>query len=96
MNKEIELHIIATYQGKEYELENLLNGLLNKLEEKDNEIERLNNIIDELEKWLKEQYEFIDTISEFPTIKEIQQEYLIMLNDYENVLNKLKELKEGK
>ena len=43
-NKTIELHTIATFQGKEYELENLLNGLLNKLEEKDKEIERLNNI----------------------------------------------------
>jgi hypothetical protein len=40
-NKTIELHTIATFQGKEYELENLLNGLLNKLEEKDKEIKRL-------------------------------------------------------
>lgn len=38
-NKTIELHTIATFQGKEYELENLLNGLLNKLEEKDKEID---------------------------------------------------------
>lgn len=65
-------------------------------EKAEKEINRLNNVINELEKWLKEQYEFIDTISEFPTIKEIQQEHLIMLNDYENVLDKLKELKENR
>ena len=72
MNKEIELHIIATYQGKEYELENLLNGLLNKLEEKDNEIERLNNIIDELEKWLKEE-----------TLRVFDDRYVYIFNHYD-------------
>lgn len=49
-NKTIELHTIATFQGKEYELENLLNDLLNKLEEKDKEIERLNKKLKEYEK----------------------------------------------
>ena len=51
---------------------------------KDKEIERLNNIINELEKWLKEQKEFYDT--EYP------REY----NDYDDVIDKLKELKENK
>lgn len=47
--------------------------------EKENE--RLNNIIDELEKWLEEQ-----TLYSFPTECGI----------YRTILNKLKELKEGK
>lgn len=57
----------------------------NTEEEKDKEIERLNNIIDELEKWIKEDKEYA-------------------MNNFEcgrcfnmfDILNKLKELKEGK
>lgn len=107
-NKTIQLHTIATFQGKEYELENLLNDLLNKLEEKDKEIERLKAreeecmnaylrarqdvseyegkyvvakyVIDELEKWAKEELEHPNWAS----------------CGARCMLDKLKELKEGK
>lgn len=84
MNKEIELHTIATFQGKEYELENLLNGLLNKLEEKDKEIEKLNNIIDELEEWFKEYHKSKNKL------KWNESDYIEFIEHLEN------ELKEGK
>ena len=46
MNKEeIKLHTIAMYKEEEYELQDLFNGLLE-------ENQKLNNIINELEKWL--------------------------------------------
>lgn len=60
------------------------------------ENKRLNNIINELDKWLKEQKNFIEEMNYIQTIKEIKMEHKIMINDYNNVLDKLKELKEGK
>lgn len=36
MNKEIKLHTIAIFNNKEYELEELMNNLLNKLEAYEN------------------------------------------------------------
>ena len=56
--------------------------LYQKLEEKDKEIERLNNIINELEKYIGQEYYCFDNESvEFEVAK--------------NILDKLKELKEG-
>lgn len=71
-------------------------NLIDEIYEKDEEIQRLNNTIDELEKWLEEQREFIQTIDIMPNLKEIKLEHKIMFNDYNNVLDKLKALKEGK
>ena len=56
------------------------------VEQKEEEIQRLNNIIEELEKWLQE-------TQELTCICETTINYI---NAYENVLKKLKELKEGK
>lgn len=45
MNKEITLHTIATYDDKEYELQDLLNNLLNECQRKDNIINDLKSSI---------------------------------------------------
>ena len=55
-------------------------------QEKGKEIERLNNIIDELEKWLEEKQDLTCGCG-------ITPEYIYA---YENCLDKLRELKEGK
>lgn len=61
--------------------------LINDCEEKDKEIERLNNIIDELEKYLEQEIiVFQDEYDEF-TKAQVQEDKII--------LEKLKELKEG-
>ena len=54
-------------------------------------IERLNNIINELEQWLEEQKHFIINTPSYT--EEIKVEHKIMFNDYENVLIKIEELK---
>ena len=54
---------------------NCLEELITAYDEKDQEIERLNNIINELEKYL---------------IEQVERSYS---NDYDNVLDKLDELK---
>lgn len=48
MNKEIKLHTIATFQGKECELEELLNILLKKINEKDKRIDKAIEFMDTL------------------------------------------------
>ena len=63
-----------------------INELRNKLKEKDVEMQRLNNIIEELEKWLKEKQNLTCGCG-------ITPEYIYA---YENCLDKLQELKEGK
>lgn len=45
MNKEIKLHTIATFQGKEYELEELLNGLLKENQKLKEKIENLTTLV---------------------------------------------------
>ena len=55
------------------------------------ENKRLNNIINELEKWLEEQHQFIIEIPAFT--KEIAVEHKTMEICYENILDKLQELK---
>ena len=62
-----------------------IKDLQQKVEQQDKEIERLNNIIDELEKWLEEN-------------KKISQahENVLGVNISNLVLDKLKELKENK
>lgn len=55
------------------------------------EINRLNNIIDELEKWLEEQHQFIIEIPAYT--KDISIEHKTMEICYENILDKLNELK---
>lgn len=80
---------LKTYEQLQFEIMKLNTDIILK----DKEIERLNNIINELEKWLKEQREFIQTIDMMPNLKEIKLEHKIMFNDYNNILDKLKELK---
>ena len=63
----------------------ILNGMLRK------ENDRLNTIINELEKWLEEQHQFIIEIPAYT--KEISIEHKTMEICYENVLEKLQELK---
>ena len=72
---------LSKEERKQYDYEN---HLLDKLEEKDKEIERLNNIINELEKYLKEE-------NKFDEYKDITYRETMGY-----VLDKLQELKEGK
>ena len=58
-----------------------------EMQEKDEEIERLNNIINELEKWLTD-----DENSKIYYNYENKYEYIYV----DDLLDKLKELKEGK
>ena len=43
---------------------------------------------------MAETKDFLKEISFIQTLKEIKMEHKIMINDYQNVLDKLKELKE--
>ena len=65
MNNEIKLHIIAVYNNEEYELEDLLNGLLNKL-----------NIIEE---YIKELDDETDDICLYQITKETKEKLLSIL-----------------
>lgn len=66
-------------------------GRVPKIWELLEEIERLQNIIKELEKWLEKQHQFIIEIPAFT--KEISIEHKTMELCYENILDKLQELK---
>ena len=59
----------------------------NSMKKCKNEIERLNNIIDELEKYLKHQY---------LEWKDCETDVKFMAHEDKAILDKLKELKEGK
>ena len=72
-------------EEKALSFKDYIKDLQQKVEQQDKEIERLNNIIDELEKWLEEN-------------KKISQahENVLGVNISNLVLDKLKELKENK
>lgn len=83
-------------ERKQYDYEDFL---LDKIEEKDKEIERLNNIIDELEKWLEEEQDrlsrecshiYEDSLGKTKLVNED------IFNEITKIKDKLKELKEGK
>ena len=57
MNREISLHTIALYNGTEYELENLLNSLLYKIDQLEQELQRKDNIIDKAITYIQTEYE---------------------------------------
>lgn len=68
------------------------------VDKKDKEIERLNNIINELEKWLKEAFDRNESIYELYKDDMIHHTYEINNARYQNnifnaILNKLNELK---
>ena len=88
MNKEDKL-ILGTLAGVDLVLspehyEEYKGTLNEQLEEKDKEIDRLNNIINELEKWL------IEHIDEY---RDMEQDAMF---EFGLVLDKLKSLKENK
>ena len=58
------------------------------------EIDRLNHIIDELEKWTNMQIDFLKDLDDIPNAKNIINEHTTMVLTYQNILDKLKELKE--
>lgn len=61
-----------------------MEALMKKYEEKEQEIDRLNNVINELEKWLKED------------LKQVYRDAGYRNNIINEVLDKLEELKEKK
>ena len=52
MNKEIKLHTIATFQDKEYELEELLNELLKENFKLQQRIDKYEKVINELREYM--------------------------------------------
>ena len=90
MNKEIKIITLGDIfknietEEKALSFKDFIKYLQQKVEQQDKEIERLNNIIDELEKWLEEN-------------KKISQahENVLGVNISNLVLDKLKELKEN-
>ena len=64
-----------------------LDQLKDTVHEQHWEIERLNNIINELEKWLKEEIERLMTIEQSNNV-------IFLIGAYTEVLDKIKELKE--
>lgn len=79
-----DYEIIKFERDYPYVLEdNLEEKLINKIEEQTLEIQRLNNIIDELEKWINKNKQY-----------QIISERCIVWED--KLIDKLKELKEGK
>ena len=76
-----------------WEFHRLLTNQCYKLEEKDKEIERLNNVINELEKDLEHEIAVVGTNR---TVDNNNPEWWYKLNCYNNILDKLKKLKEGK
>lgn len=91
MNEEIKIITLGDIfknietEEKALSFKDYIKYLQQKVEQQDKEIERLNNIIDELEKWLEEN-------------KKISQahENVLGVNISNLVLDKLKELKENK
>lgn len=90
--------IVPTYETTAREQEIIINELRsinrtqeNRISMQKEEIKRLNNTINELEKWLEEQHQFIIEIPAYT--KEIAVEHKAMEICYENVLDKLQELK---
>ena len=90
MNEEIKIITLGDIfknietEEKALSFKDYIKYLQQKVEQQDKEIERLNNIIDELEKWLEEN-------------KKISQahENVLGVNISNLVLDKLKELKEN-
>lgn len=81
MNKEISLHTIATYNDKEYELQDLLNNLLNELQRKDKNW-------NELKKYLEYEIAEWQDVDNIPTKARVEED--------REILDKIKELEENK
>lgn len=73
-----------------YSVEEDLEETRKCLKETQQELQRKDNIINELKKWLEEQHQFIIEIPAFT--KEISQEHKVMECCYEDVLDKINEL----
>ena len=80
MNNEIKLHTIAVYNNKEYELQDLLNGMLNKL-----------NIIEE---YIKELDDETDDTCLYQITKETKEKLMSILRGDKLMNNEIKEFNE--
>ena len=72
--------------------------MIDLIQGKDKEIERLNNIINELEKWLRSEIKRIEELqnpakSKVKPYGEEYNNYTLIIGAYDNVLDKLQELK---
>ena len=84
MSEEIKEKIKAYYIANDIdEILNYITSLQQKAEEKNKEIDRLKNIIDELEKWIEEHKQY----------QLISERYIVW---EDKLVNKLKTLKENK
>ena len=82
-----EISVAINENGKLYYTEQFVKELSQESIEKDKEIDRLNNIINELEKYLNQEIIEWQYASDLWTKAQVQEDRI--------VLNKLKELKEG-
>ena len=80
MNKQINLHTIAEYNGTEYELENLLNDLLYKIDQLEQELQRKDNNWNELKEFILNHYIVGHTVQN---------------SSLDMIINKMKELDSG-
>ena len=76
----------------------VINDLLSRIAKLEYEVERLNNIINELEKWLKSEIKRIEELqnpakSKIKPYGEEYNNYTLIIGAYDNVLDKLDELK---
>ena len=96
--EELHDYFFEKYTDQKEEIERLNNiidkkeqFLVDNIKRLEREVVKRDNIINELEKWLEEQHQFIIEIPAFT--KEISTENKTMEICYENVLDKLQELK---
>lgn len=88
MNEEtLKQIIIYTIEGEEHLGENLKEQCVDY-------IEQLQNNWNELKKWLEEQKEFINDIPTFSN--DIKNNHIGMVGAYNNSLDKMQELEQGK
>lgn len=81
LNRDIQSKVFLTYREQD-EWKDYINRIINnQVKEKDKEIERLNNIINEIFEWMQNKYDNSDLTGFTVSFQELQD---------------LKELKEGK
>lgn len=93
----LELHHMfktCDYNGEDDDILTDYDFIFKNITDFQKEIARLNKIIDELEKWVNIQIDFLKSLGTIPNAKNIVNEHTTMVLTYQNILYKLQELKE--